>query len=136
MCLRPLSAALLVATLSAAPPARADGDAARARDAWSAAGVALGALALDGAVAARWRPKACRICGVDLDGAGPGKPVGSLDDAARDLLLWTHPGSARVASDVLANVAVPILAGADAVRATGSRGGDAGRDVLVVAEAA
>src|SRR5512133_3741891 len=116
MCLRPLSAALLVATLSAAPPARADGDAARARDAWSAAGVALGALALDGAVAARWRPKACRICGVDLDGA------------ARDLLLWTHPGSARVASDVLANVAVPILAGADAVRATGSRGGDAGRD--------
>ncbi len=130
---RPISAALLAAALSAAPPVRADDDANLRRDEWAAAGVALGALALDGVLAAEWRPKDCRICSVDAPGAS--RPVNGLDEAARDALRWSHPGNARLASDVLASAAIPLLAGADALRSTGTWG-DAGRDVLVVAEAA
>ncbi len=105
-------------------------------DEWRAAGIALGALAADGVLQARWKPAGCRSCAVsDQAGAGAGAPVNALDESAQDALRWSDPRRAQQASSLLANVAIPVLAGADAVRSTSSWG-NAGRDVLVVAEAA
>jgi membrane-associated phospholipid phosphatase len=75
-------------------------------------------------VAASWKTSACKIC----------EPTG-LDEDARDALRWGHPQDAAHASDVLAYVAIPVLAAGDAYRSTRSWG-NFGRDVLVVAEAA
>ncbi len=110
--------------LSSAVPVRADdGDGADLRaDEWRAAGITAGALALTGVLAATWKPSDCRIC-----------TAPAVDEHVRDALVWTHPKDAQRASDLLANVAVPVLAGADAIRSTSSWG-NAGRDVLVVAE--
>ena len=114
------------AALSAALPVRADegaGPDLRA-DEWRAAGITVGALVLDGVLAAKWKPTDCKICSSN-----------TLDEKTRDALMWSDPKPAQRASDVLANVAIPLLAGADAIRST-STWGNAGRDVLVVAEAA
>ena len=117
------TAALALAILAPAPPARADGPDLRA-DEWRAAGITVGALALDGLIAVTWKPTDCNFC-----------KANSFDESARDALRWSQPKEAQRASDLLANVAIPVLAAADAVRATDSWG-NAGRDVLVVAEAA
>lgn len=121
---RLLSAALVLAAVLASPrPVRADERADLRVDAWRAAGTTVGALVLSEVLAAEWETTDCRICG-----------AGSLDEHAREALRWSHPEDAQDASDVIAKIAIPALAGADALRST--RGwGDAGRDVLVVAEA-
>ncbi len=123
--IRSLSTAVLVAAaLAPAAPARADDGAALRTDTWRAAGITVGALVLTEVIAASWKTTACRICG-----------AGSFDENARDALRWSHPEDAQRASDVLAKLALPILAGADALRSTRSWG-NAGRDVLVVSETA
>jgi membrane-associated phospholipid phosphatase len=104
-------------------PAPSDGDALR-RDTWRAAGITVGALVLDAVVVKTATTHGCRWCG-----------AGTIDEKVRDALVWSHPADAGRASDILANVAIPVLAAADAVRATTSWG-NAGRDALVVAEAA
>ena len=117
------SAAVLVAlALSAAPQPRADEAPDLRVDEWRAAGITFGALALQGVVVATWKPDHCRFCSAN-----------DFDEDARDALLWTHHADASRASNVLV-VAMPALAAADAVRSTTSWG-NAGRDVLVVAEA-
>jgi membrane-associated phospholipid phosphatase len=135
---RPLALALAAAAmLSAGRPAAADPEDApdlRAA-AWRAAATSAGALALDGLIASRWKPSRCTICGTDADAPGAGKPVDAFDDRARDALVWSDPQRARSASDLLANVAIPVLAVGDALRSTDGWA-NAGRDVLVVAEAA
>jgi membrane-associated phospholipid phosphatase len=83
----------------------------------------VSALVLSEVLAAKWETTDCRICG-----------AGSLDESARDALRWSHPQDAQDASDVIAKLAIPLLAGADALRSTRSWG-NAGRDALVVAEA-
>ncbi len=93
-------------------------------DEWRAAGITVGALALDGILGATWKPTDCRICSAP-----------TIDQKTRDALAWSNPGGARTASDLLASVGIPLLAGADALRST-TGWGNAGRDVLVVAEAA
>lgn len=119
-------AAALGAVLAVAPPgsARAADDAAALRrDTWRAASITVGALVLTEVLAATWENGDCRICSPP-----------ALDERARDALVWDHPRDAQRASDVIAKLAIPVLAGADAIRSTGSWG-DAGRDALVVAEA-
>ncbi len=123
MSLRAAGSALLVLAVVAAPSARADDAADLRTDAWRAAGITAGALLLDGVVASAWKTTDCRICGSN-----------SLDEHARDALRWSHPEDAQRASDVVAKIAIPVLAAADAVRSTRSWG-NAGRDALVVAEA-
>ncbi len=131
-----ISTALLAAAVLSPPRSARGADVPDLRaDEWRAAGITLGALALDGLMLSRWKPASCTICSTDGGSAGAGARVNALDDAAQDALAWTHPAQAQRASDLLANAAIPVLAAADAVRATGSWG-DAGRDVLVVAEAA
>jgi membrane-associated phospholipid phosphatase len=122
--LRPLSTALLLATgLAPAAPGRADEAAALRRDTWRAAGITVGALAITEVLAATWESTDCRICGSS-----------SLDEHARDALRWSDTKPALDASNVLAKLAIPVLAGVDAWRSTRSWG-NTGRDVLVVAEA-
>jgi membrane-associated phospholipid phosphatase len=111
------------ASAAAAAPSPSDG-AALTRDTWRAAGITAGALVLDVVVAKTATTTGCRWCG-----------AGTIDQKVRDALVWSHPADASQASDILANVLIPALAAADAVRATSSWG-NAGRDALVVAEAA
>jgi len=116
----------LLAALSLLAPARAaragSGEDLR-KDTLRAAAITASALALDVALSSV-NTTACRICTPDR-----------LDASARDALRWRDPTSAARASDLLANVAIPALAGADALRSTGSFPG-AARDGLVLAEAA
>lgn len=72
-------------------------------------------------------PARCRLC-----------EPNRLDAAAREAAVWSSPGSARRASDVLAFVLVPAGVAAHQLLAA-RRAGDTGAglvDVLVVAEAA
>jgi hypothetical protein len=110
---------------SAAPagPARAGDAAALRADTWRAAGITAGALAATYALSATWENDDCRICGSN-----------GLDEHVRDALRWTDGKPALDASNAVAKVAIPLLVAADAWRSTASWG-DAGRDVLVVAEA-
>ncbi len=117
-----LAAAVLAAGLPGLP-ARADEAADLRLDTWRAAGTTAGALVLESVLAANWKNDDCRICGSN-----------ALDEHARDALKWSHPQDAAHASDVIAKYAIPTLAAVDAWRATTSWG-NAGRDVLVVAEA-
>ncbi len=117
-----LLAAIAVAV--GAPPARADDAADLRTDTWRAAGTTVGALVLEGVVAATWKTDDCKICSSN-----------SFDEHARDALRWSHPADAARASDVIAKVAIPTLTALDAWRSTSSWG-NAGRDALVVVEAA
>jgi hypothetical protein len=122
--LRRLPVALLAAlAVAGAAPARADDAADLRADTWRAAGITAGALLLSGIVDQAWKNDDCRICGSN-----------PLDERARDALRWSHPEDAQRASDVVAKVAIPVLAAADAWRSTTSWG-NAGRDAVVVAEA-
>jgi hypothetical protein len=116
--------ALLAAIAVVAGPARADDAADLRTDAWRAAATAAGALVLEGVLAAKWKSDDCKICGSN-----------SFDEHARDALRWSYPQDAQHASDVIAKIAIPTLAAADAWRSTTSWG-NAGRDALVVVEAA
>jgi hypothetical protein len=120
------AAVAAAAALSVAFPVRAEERTAPdlRPDEWRAAGITVGALVMDGVLAAKWKPTHCNICSSN-----------TLDEKARDALVWSHPKDAQLASDLLANVAIPLLAGADAIRST-TTWGNAGRDVLVVAESA
>lgn len=112
--------------LAASPVAAAEGedDGRPLRlDAWRAAATTAAALGVNLVLDARWETTGCRICGTNR-----------LDRATREALRWDHPQDAANASDVIAKVAIPVLAAADAWRSTSSWG-NAGRDVLVVAEA-
>jgi hypothetical protein len=121
---RMFRAVAVAAVVSAASPIRADdGPDLRAAE-WRAAATALGALALQSSIVASSKPDHCKSC----------SPSG-LDESVREALLWTHPVGAQRASDVLASVAIPVLAVGDAARSTTSAA-NAGRDVLVVSEAA
>jgi membrane-associated phospholipid phosphatase len=122
--LRPLAATLALALL--APPARvrADDAADLRTDAWRAAGITVGALALDGVLNRTWKNTECGICDSN-----------SFDEHARDALRWSDTAAAQRSADLLANLGIPLLAAGDALRSTRAWG-NAGRDVLVVAEAA
>ncbi|HET7825057.1 MAG TPA: phosphatase PAP2 family protein [Anaeromyxobacter sp.] len=124
--MNPKRLAVLAAVAAALAPAaagRADEPADLRTDAWRAAGITTGALLADGLLACVRTPE-CRIC-VPSD----------LDEDARERLRWMGPASAQRLSDALANGAIPLLPAVDALRSTRSLEG-AGRDVLVVAEAA
>ncbi|HTN53235.1 MAG TPA: phosphatase PAP2 family protein [Anaeromyxobacter sp.] len=121
---RTAGAALVAVALSAAPPARADDGADLRADAWRAGGTAVGALVLQSVLLVTWKPDHCKFCSPN-----------QLDENVRDALRWTHPRDAQRASDALASVTIPILAAGDAIRSTTSWE-NAGRDMLVVAEAA
>jgi membrane-associated phospholipid phosphatase len=89
----------LVALVLLVTPARADVASLRVdlkRDGAVTAGAFAFAAALSSSIAA---PGHCRFCG-----------SGRLDDAARDRLVWSDPGSARLASDILANGVLPAAA--------------------------
>jgi membrane-associated phospholipid phosphatase len=107
-----------------APSVRADDEAEGLRkDTWRAVATTAGALVAEGLIA-RVSTTECRIC-----------ESNRLDTSVRDALRWSDTAPAQRASDVLANLAIPLLAVADAARSTRTLGGTA-RDVLVVAEAA
>lgn len=93
-------------------------------DAWRAAEVTGGALVMDALLEVTAGSTRCRVCSPD-----------PLDARVRGAARWDEPAAARRASDLLANLAVPLAAAGDALRSTGSPAG-AGRDALVVAEAA
>ncbi len=64
------------------------------------ASLAAGAVVLAGALSTSYTaPGHCRFCG-----------SGHFDAAARDRLLWSDPGSARLVSDVLASGVIPAAA--------------------------
>ena len=112
-----------VAAVAAARPAPVTAADLRA-DTWRAAGITAGALVLDLAIEKYWTTSGCRICGTNR-----------LDEEVRDALRWSDTAAASRASDVIAKAAIPVLSVADALRSTRTLG-DAGRDVLVVTEAA
>lgn len=121
--LRPLAALAAAAMIAPAVRVRADaGDDLRS-DTWRAAAITAAALLGDRALGSVSTTE-CRICQPDR-----------LDAKVREGLRWSDTVAAGRASDVLARAAIPLLVGADAVRSTRTFG-DAGRDVLVVAEAA
>ena len=133
---RSIALALLASSTAAAaaePAGGAEAEAAPDRpvtsadltgDTWRAVGITAAALAAQAGIAASWKTPDCRIC-----------QSNKLDENVRDALRWSHPADARTASDILASGVIPVLAAADAWRSTSSWG-NAGRDVLVVAEAA
>ncbi len=113
----------VIGMLGAAPRVYADADADLRTDTWRAAATAAGALALS-QVLASVSTTECRIC-------APGR----IDTAVRDAVRWSNTAPAQHASDALAYGAIPLLAVADAYRSTPNLAA-AGRDLLVVAEAA
>lgn len=127
---RLLAAALVLAGVAAAAPARAARDPLRYRLDVDLT-LTLGAAAFWGGseeLKAHLAPAACRICGTN-----------ALDAGARDRLLWSSPARARTLSDVLAFGVLPagVLAHSLlAARAGGDPWKEGMVDVLVVAEAA
>lgn len=97
------------------------GDTRRAMIVTSTAAMIAGGIALESGNLA---PDHCRYC-----------VPNRLDAAGRRELVWDHPGSARLLSDVTANGVIPLLAIADAWRSHGASQQGA-RDLLLVAEAA
>jgi membrane-associated phospholipid phosphatase len=116
---------MLAAALSAAP-ARAEVRPLRIAPAWDAT-VTGAAAALTVVLSSRFAvPTHCSVCGSG----------GELDETAREHLVWSNPGAARHASDLLANGVIP--AGALLNSAVFSRrGGEPSAfwtDTLVLAE--
>jgi len=127
---RLLAAALVLAALTTAAPARAERDPLRYRLAVDLS-LTLGAAAFWGgseALKSHFAPATCRICGTN-----------ALDAGARDRLLWSNPERARTISDVLAFGVLPAGVLAHSLLAARA-GGDSWKegmvDLLVIAEAA